>query len=229
MRKKLLILPGLCESELFWDYQKLRLNDAVDPEIKLLIDQDSIQKMADEALQAAPDRFFLCGHSLGSLVAMLIAAKAPNRVEKLILVSAFAGATHAQIAETKELLQLLQKGKDESLLEKARKKCIHPDRWNDPELMDFFKTAQLRFPQKGALNQIQAILQNPSVLSSLSKIQCPTLVVYGRQDALMALKHEEAIVKGIPNAKLALIEDCGHMPSIERPQALTALMRLWLT
>jgi len=50
----------------------------------------------------------------------------------------------------------------------------------------------------------------------------------GRQDALTPLDHSEEMAAGIPGARLAVIEDCGHLSTMERPQAATALMRQWL-
>ena len=69
----------------------------------------------------------------------------------------------------------------------------------------------------------------PDSRSELPGIACPTAVVCGRQDAVTPLKMAEEIAAGIPNAKLRIIEGCGHLASLERPEAATAVMRDWLT
>jgi pimeloyl-ACP methyl ester carboxylesterase len=56
----------------------------------------------------------------------------------------------------------------------------------------------------------------------------PTLVICGRLDALTPLDLSEEMAAGIPGARLAVIEDCGHLSTMEWPQAATALMRQWL-
>ena len=56
----------------------------------------------------------------------------------------------------------------------------------------------------------------------------PTLIIVGRQDELTPLDLAAEAAEGIPNARLAIIEECGHLSTLERPQAVTALMRDWL-
>ena len=57
----------------------------------------------------------------------------------------------------------------------------------------------------------------------------PTMVMCGRQDALTPPEHSQEMAVAIPGSRLAVIEDCGHLSTMERPQAATALMRQWLT
>ena len=65
-------------------------------------------------------------------------------------------------------------------------------------------------------------------MGSLSEIQCPTLVAGGRQDALCPVETHEEIASTVPNADLVVVEDCGHLSSMEQPQAVTAILRYWL-
>ena len=62
----------------------------------------------------------------------------------------------------------------------------------------------------------------------LPGIRVPTMVICGRQDALTPLARSQEMAGAIPGAQLAVIEECGHLSTMERPQAATALMRLWL-
>ena len=57
----------------------------------------------------------------------------------------------------------------------------------------------------------------------------PTMVICGRQDALTPPEHSQEMAVAIPGLRLPVIEDCGHLSTMERPQAATALMRQWLT
>jgi pimeloyl-ACP methyl ester carboxylesterase len=56
----------------------------------------------------------------------------------------------------------------------------------------------------------------------------PTMVVCGRQDALTPLDLHEEMAELIPDARLCLIEECGHLSTLEQPHAATDLMRDWL-
>ena len=71
-------------------------------------------------------------------------------------------------------------------------------------------------------------MARPDARPQLGAIRVPTLVICGRQDALTPLDRSQEIASGIPGARLAVIEECGHLSTMERPHAVTALMRLWL-
>jgi pimeloyl-ACP methyl ester carboxylesterase len=62
----------------------------------------------------------------------------------------------------------------------------------------------------------------------LPSIACPTLVLCGRQDAISTLEMHVEMADAIPGARLAVVEECGHLASLERPHVTTAMMRDWL-
>ena len=76
--------------------------------------------------------------------------------------------------------------------------------------------------------QIQALLARPDATPVLRSIHCPTMVLCGRQDAWSPLTTHEAIAALIPKSSLVVIEDCGHMSTMEQPGAVTAAMTNWL-
>jgi len=78
------------------------------------------------------------------------------------------------------------------------------------------------------VRQETAIIGRIDSRPHLAKIACPTLVVAGREDALMPLELLEEIARDVPKATLAVIERCGHIPSLERPEELTKLLVSWL-
>jgi pimeloyl-ACP methyl ester carboxylesterase len=65
-------------------------------------------------------------------------------------------------------------------------------------------------------------------LKDLAAIRCPALVLCGRQDALTPLDRHEEMAERIPKAKLVVIEDCGHLPPLEKPDEVTDALRAWL-
>lgn len=78
------------------------------------------------------------------------------------------------------------------------------------------------------VHQQKAIISRESSLPDLGKISCPTLVIQARHDRAYPLEYSERIIAALPDAKLAIIENSGHMVTIEMPEAVTALMRYWL-
>jgi pimeloyl-ACP methyl ester carboxylesterase len=65
-------------------------------------------------------------------------------------------------------------------------------------------------------------------LGLLATIACPTLVLCGRQDALTPLARHEEIAAGIKGARLEIIEDCGHLSTLEKPAEVNSPLRRWL-
>jgi pimeloyl-ACP methyl ester carboxylesterase len=62
----------------------------------------------------------------------------------------------------------------------------------------------------------------------LPSIHCPTLVLVGREDALTPVELSQEIAAGIPGARLEIVPDCGHLSSMERPEAVNRALRAWL-
>ena len=61
------------------------------------------------------------------------------------------------------------------------------------------------------------------------RITCPTLVLCGRQDALTPLARHTEMAAGISNSRLKIIENCGHIPPLERPAETLAELQSWLS
>src|SRR3546814_11831106 len=64
--------------------------------------------------------------------------------------------------------------------------------------------------------------------ATLVAIRVPTLVLCGRQDALTPLVDHQAMAAGISDSRLVVVEDCGHLATIERPAPVNAALRRWL-
>lgn len=229
MKQKLIILPGWSGTEKLWQHQCRHLADIVDVQVVVVTDQNDVEKMAQKVLEQAPERFILCGHSLGGWVAQHIAIKEPKRVSKLILLGSWRGECSQEgLSFYKKTLQSLLEGQTEKLLAEGRAWCVYPERRHDKEFMEFFKKSQEEFPVQGLINQTEAEIHSRPTTEWLHQIHAPTLLIYGRQDAVFSLQEQEEMAAAIPHAKLAIVEECGHMLSIECPQATTALMRLWI-
>ena len=78
------------------------------------------------------------------------------------------------------------------------------------------------------LRQQTAIMKRISQLEAMRNYDLPVMVLCGREDALTPLKLHEEMADSIPDARLCIIEECGHLSTLERPHAVTALLRDWL-
>jgi pimeloyl-ACP methyl ester carboxylesterase len=76
--------------------------------------------------------------------------------------------------------------------------------------------------------QIAALLARPDFRPLLPKIACPTLVLCGDDDKLSSAESHKEAAQAIPSARLVVVEACGHMAPMERPEAVTVALRDWI-
>ncbi len=225
----LILLPGLlCDGRL-WDHQTTYLGDLRMCGVGDLTLDDSVQAMAERVLAAAPDRFALAGLSMGGYVALEICRQAPERVARLALLDTTARPdTAAQSRRRRGLLALAESGRFRGVTPRLLPQLVHPDRQAETTLTDPIMHMAERVGAEAFRRQQTAIMNRPDSRPTLAGLDCPTLVLCGRQDALTPLDRSEEMAALVPRARLAVIEECGHLSALERPQAVTALLRDWL-
>jgi len=105
---------------------------------------------------------------------------------------------------------------------------VHPERLHDPPLIESILAMIERKTPDIFAAQIRALLDRPAAEAVLRAIRCPTLVLCGRQDGWSPLQRHEQMARMVTGARLAVIEDSGHMVTLERPQAVTAALQSWM-
>ncbi|MCB2100564.1 MAG: alpha/beta fold hydrolase, partial [Rhodobacterales bacterium] len=205
--------------------------DVAEPIVADLTHHDHITGMAMAALASitAP-RFALAGLSMGGYVAQEIMRLAPHRVDRLALLD----TTHLRDTpegkqRRRDLITLASQGDFKGVTPRLLPLFIHPDRMNDAPLVDAITAMTHRVGKEAFLRQQTAILGRPDGTWDLERIQCRTLVLCGRYDALTPLDVHVEMANHIPKVRLDVIEDSGHLPTMERPQAVNDSLRRWLT
>ncbi|MHB1207317.1 MAG: alpha/beta fold hydrolase, partial [Rhodospirillaceae bacterium] len=180
-------------------------------------------------LEGAPSRFALAGLSMGGYVAQEIMRLAPERVERLALVDTNARADNeAQVKARRDLIQLAEIGTFKGVTPRLLPNLIHPARMEDPNVAGVVMEMAERVGQDAFKRQQEAILNRKDGREDLVAIRIPTLILAGRQDLLCPPKVQEEMRDKITGSRMVLVEDCGHLVSLERPYATTALFRYWL-
>lgn len=228
-KRQLVLLPGLLCDGALWRHQTETLADICTPWVADLTRDDSIPAMAERVLDEAPRTFCLAGLSMGGYVAQEIMRRAPERVERLALIDTNARAdTEAQVKTRQELIRLSDLGKFKGVTPRLLPNLIHPSRLKDPAVADVVLQMAERVGQEAFKRQQMAILRRVDGRGDLPGVRVPTLVLCGRQDAISPLEFHAEMANSIPNAKLVVVEDCGHLAPLERPYAASAVMRYWL-
>ncbi len=185
--------------------------------------------LAQKVLATAPNRFALAGLSMGGHVAQEIMRQAPERVERLTLLDTSGRAdTDEQRERRDQLIEMSRIGKFRGVTDRLLPILIHEERLTDVVLTDRVKRMAEQIGAAAFHRQQKAIMSRSDSRSYFAEYDLPTLILCGRQDALTPVTLHEEMAELIPGAKLAIIEDSGHLSTMERPQAATALLRHWL-
>jgi pimeloyl-ACP methyl ester carboxylesterase len=231
----LLLLPGLaCDAEV-WKHQVRALREITAVQVADYGSSDSIQKMARVALERAPERFALAGHSMGGRVAMEIVRSAPERAVGLALLdTAYKPWTPGEAGEREkaERAGYVEIAQTQGMRAMARtwlQKMVHPSRLTDQPLIESIVEMMGRKSPEIFTGQIKALLDRPDATPVLAATRCPALVLCGREDAWAVLDVHRDMAARLPNARLVIVETCGHMATMERPEAVTAALAGWFS
>jgi pimeloyl-ACP methyl ester carboxylesterase len=229
----LMLLPGLNCDAAVWAPQVTTLKDArcVIPAWGL---RDSLTAMAQQVLDEAPtERFSVAGHSMGGRVALEVFRLAPQRVERLALLSTGTHPLAAGEAGEKEragrmtLLQIARTQGMRAMGQEWARGMVHTDRIGTP-VFEAVLDMLARGSAEQYAAQINALLTRPDATPLLPTIPCPTLVLTGRDDTWSGPAQHEAMAAAIPGAQLVIVEQCGHMCTMEQPQAVNEALAAWL-
>jgi pimeloyl-ACP methyl ester carboxylesterase len=92
-----------------------------------------------------------------------------------------------------------------------------PQSLDDPRILHW-----LRAREATARVAWNPYLHNPRLPQHLRRVECPTLVLWGRHDKLLPLGIGEYYARHIPNARLEIFDNCGHMLPFEKPEQFAA-------
>ena len=225
----LVLLPGLLCDEALWRPQIERFGDRFDIRVADLTRDDSLRGMAGRLLASAPPRFALAGLSMGGYVAQEILREAPGRVSRVALLDSSARPDSAeQTARRSALIKLAQTGKFKGVTPRLLPLLIHPARLDDRDLTGVVMAMAERVGQAAFLRQQNAILTRPDGRPDLAAVGCPALVMCGAQDALTPPALSREIADAIPDATLLVVEECGHLASLEQPDTVNEAFEAWL-
>jgi len=151
------------------------------------------------SLVQSPPRFVLAGTSYGGSLALEVALAAPDRVLGLWLMG------------------------------------CNPEAPRDPEGADRLRqrvqAGEFLARRLGAetfLRQHATLFGRPDRRGDLARIECPTLLTWGREDAFSDVGPASLMASRIPDADLVVLDACSHLPTLEQPAATTKVARAWL-
>jgi pimeloyl-ACP methyl ester carboxylesterase len=228
-KTSLILLPGqLCDSAL-WSAQVPALADIAEIRVADLTLDDTVEAMAERVLADAPPRFAVCGLSLGGYVAFEILRRAAERVTHLGLMNTSARPdTVDRSAERERSVRAARIGTFKGVTAHFLPSILHPAHAADPKMAEVVLAMTERVGRVAFEKQQNAAILRPDCRPLLSRIRCPTLVVGGAQDQVTPPGLQTEIAIDIQDARLEILDPCGHLAPIEQPDRVNRLMRAWL-
>jgi len=180
-------------------------------------------------------RCVLGGNSLGGDIAWQVAAAAPTRVERLILVDAGGYPLHAQsmpiifrIAKTPVLNLMILYTQPRSIVESSVRNVYGDPSRVTPQLVDRYDQLTLRQGNRRAL--LRRIRQTDfgARASLIKTLKQPTLILWGGRDKLIPPDDARRFQRDIANSRLVIFDDLGHVPQEEDPARTAAAVLAFL-
>ena len=218
-----IFLPGsLCDERVFAD--QLREIDQPCEVADLTLD-DSIAAMAIRVLRAAPPRFALVGLSMGGIVASEIARLASERVLAMALLDTNLGvADDLQLRTRRRWASDVRSGRFAQVVEELVPALTISPEAHGPLIVEMATAVG----PAGFLRQNEALLHRRDQLSIVSRFQGPILIACGSDDRLCSPRVHADLAARFAHARLLVVEQAGHLSSIDQPVALTRGLTDWL-
>lgn len=177
----------------------------------------------------------LIGNSLGGGVSLAVIRDVPQRVERLVLVDALGGGTPPGLFAffiNEFFTAPMFAAVDEGLIETAANLYAWDERTpaTDAFLADLLGARRSKdgYAYALAVSHYLRTAVNYDATPWLAHIAVPTLVIWGDNDWILWMDGAETFVENIPDARLVVIPDCGHMPQLEEPDAFSEVLREFL-
>ena len=186
--------------------------------------------IAARILKDAPPRFALAGLSMGGYIALAMLRLAPERIAQLALLDTSARPDlPEQQAGREKFIAMAEAGKLADVVELLTPKFLHRSRHNDEALKRVVRDMAAETGAEAFVRQQQAIMTRPDSRPLLASIRCPTLMLVGDGDELTPPELAKEIAGGISGARLVVVPECGHLSTLEKPEAVNAALADWLT
>lgn len=225
----LVFLPGMmCDARLFAP-QIAALSGRFPILTAPLVGASNMQELAAGVLRYAPPRFAIIGLSMGGILGMEIVRQARERVAGLALLDT------SPLAEREEVKAGRQPQMDAArtgdLARVMREDLIPGYGIRGPHSQQVQKLCLDMAMSLGAdvfCSQSIALRERPDQRQTLSEYGGPSLVLCGESDTLCPVERHQLMSGLLPDARLVVVEDAGHLPTVEQPSAVNAALESWL-
>lgn len=230
-RQPILLLHGFPLDARMWDAQVFFLDRAgyetIAPNLPGREPDNDLARWAARILDLLPDSFIPVGISMGGYLIFELWRQAPARIPALVLADTRAGADTPEARQGREdtILLLGEDGFD-PFWKAQEPKLFSPDAPRD--VVERARTIASEQPITNLVATLEALGARPDSRETVAEIAVPALVLVGEHDQLTPPLESEAVAAALPQGRLVVIPDAGHMTPLEKPDEFNEELVLFL-
>ncbi|WP_051068054.1 alpha/beta fold hydrolase [Octadecabacter antarcticus] len=218
----LVLLAGMmCDGRLF---------KHMPPHIYLPITgHDTVEAIATDVLQNAPETFALGGLSMGGIVAMEVIRQAPDRITHLALMDTNCEAESDRVKAFRQpQIERALGGGLQSVMRDEMKPNYLADGPNRAKVLDLCMDMAMILGHDVFAAQSNALRDRPDQKDTLKNWCKPTLILCGEDDRMCPLHRHTLMAELMPQATLTVVPNAGHLPPLEQPDVTRTAIERWL-
>lgn len=223
------MVPGMMCDERIFSPQIEELSKNLEVTVADISSFPTVRELASDLLKKAPKSFSLLGHSMGGIVAMEIYSQEPNRIEKLILMDTNPKAELDEVKLKREpQIKDVREGKLLEVMRDEMKPNYLAESENKSSVLDVCMDMALSLGPDVFINQSRALQKRADQLNTIQSMNIPVLIMCGSEDKLCTVERHEMMHNMISDSDLKIINNAGHMPTLEQPRETTEVIKEWL-
>ena len=221
----LVLIPGLLLTRQLYQHQTPVLSEDFDLYHANTMGMNSITLMAEDVLDNTTGKIIPIGLSMGGYITLEIARLAPDRLAGMVVMDSAASADDVdKIKQRKALIEMSKIGKFKGVTRTLLPSLIAPQHMQDDGLTSLIMAMAEEVGQENFTHQQTAIMGRRDQFDTLRRLDLPSLFVVGESDALTPPQKAQDMAKATQNSRYAEIANAGHLPPLEAPDAVTAVL-----
>lgn len=218
----------MCDERLF-SPQIAHLEGRFHVNVMPIHDFSTMEELAKNALAQSPDEFALLGLSMGGILAMEIMRQAPERITHLALLDTNPMAELDAVKQRRTpQIDAIKKGDLTKIMRNEMKPNYLVDSPNKTDILNLCMAMAEGLGDDAFINQSFALRNRSDYQDVLKHINIPTLIMCGREDVLCPIERHELMHSLIDGSILEIIDNAGHLPTLEQPASVNNAIDKWL-
>lgn len=229
MADPVVFIPGLMADARLFLPQLVRLGARHACQIALPTGGDTVEMISEAMVPGLPQKFALVGQGLGGAVALDLIRRIPDRVSRVVLIATDPLPEVPQVAGAREMRMLAARAGRlaEAMREEVPAHSLADSPWRD-EVLALVQDMAMGLGEGVYLRQSRALQRRPDQQKTMRRIKLPALVIAGAFDSVVPLRRQEFTANLMPFGKLHLVQNAGHLPTLEEPEAVSTVLEDFL-